>query len=694
MNKNSRTLNSIKNSLSSLICNIIAVLVGFISQAAFIRILNAEYLGLNGLFTNILTMLSLFELGVGNAIVFYMYKPLANKDYDKIKALMNFYKKSYFIISIVVFSVGIILLPFIKFFVGEVTVNINIYIIYILFLVSTVVSYIMVYKRNMIYADQKNYYINIIHCGYLIVLNVSQLLVLYFTHNYYFYLSMKIICQIIENVIITLLSNRLYPFLNDKSIQKLDKTTEKNIFNKVKSLIFHKIGFIIVNGTDNIIISKYFGILVVGMYSNYYLITNSVYTMFSQAITALTSSVGNLLINANNNKKFAVFSKIRYINFMISNFCATSILALIQPFISVWVGKKYLLGNVVVYVIVFNCFQKLQRCCYMTFKDSAGIWEEDKYVPLIESALNIIFSIIFLKLFELPGVFLGTIISGLVLWCFSYPKFVYKKIFGRKYIYYIKETLLYIIVFIINSCITLVLLKMININNIYLNLITNFFINLFTNVIILVVIFRKTDEFKYFVNLFQKVISRRKKTAKSCNSDNILSQNSSESDESTNIIPDDVIDTPILDKDLIPEEVYRDRESLSRAIRNDSSYIRYIDFNYRYDFDIVDLILEETKIYSYVFHNEDYLRNNKYPTILSNNHTFVKYVIDKDFNNIFYVDTRCMSDEEVRGLINYTFRKVYYLREDNRGINFNINKFSYSDIMNDSYFQECLKYLR
>lgn len=158
-------------------------------------------------------------------------------------------------------------------------------------------------------------------------------------------------------------------------------------------------------------------------------------------------------------------------------------------------------------------------------------------------------------------------------------------------------------------------------------------------------------------------------------------------------IPDDVIDTPILDKDLIPEEVYRDRESLSRAIRNDSSYIRYIDFNYRYDFDIVDLILEETKIYSYVFHNEDYLRNNKYPTILSNNHTFVKYVIDKDFNNIFYVDTRCMSDEEVRGLINYTFRKVYYLREDDRGINFNINKFSYSDIMNDSYFQECLKYL-
>ena len=158
-------------------------------------------------------------------------------------------------------------------------------------------------------------------------------------------------------------------------------------------------------------------------------------------------------------------------------------------------------------------------------------------------------------------------------------------------------------------------------------------------------------------------------------------------------IPDDVIDTPILDKDLIPEEVYRDRESLSKAIRNDSSYIRYIDFNYRYDFDIVDLILEETKIYSYVFHNEDYLRNNKYPTILSNNHTFVKYVIDKDFNNIFYVDTRCMSDEEVRGLINYTFRKVYYLREDDRGINFNINKFSYSDIMNNSYFQECLKYL-
>lgn len=508
MNNNSRTSNSIKNSLSSLISNIVAILIGFIAQALFIKILNAEYLGLNGLFTNILTMLSLFELGIGNAIVFYMYKPLANDDYNQIKTLMNFYKKSYLIIAVVVFTFGMLLLPFIKYFVGNVSVDINIYIIYILFLLSTVVSYLMVYKRNMLYADQKNCYINIVHCIYLVVLNIAQLIMLYLTHNYYIYLIVKIICQIIENLVITLICNKLYPFLTEKNIEKLDKNIEKNIFQKVKSLIFHKIGFIIVNGTDNIIISKYFGLLTVGLYSNYYMITNSVYTMFSQAITALTSSVGNLLINSDCKKNFEVFSKIRFINFIISNFCATSILALVQPFISIWVGSEYLLTNTVVYVIVFNCFQKLQRCCYMTFKDSAGIWEEDRFVPLIESMLNIVFSIIFLKIFGLSGVFLGTIISGLALWGFTYPKYVYNKLFGRSYGCYIKETVGYIIIFIINSIITTKLITTITISNLIVSIMVYFLVNLFVNAVIIWLIFKKSPNYSYLKNMLLTSIKK------------------------------------------------------------------------------------------------------------------------------------------------------------------------------------------
>lgn len=515
MKENNRTSNSLKNSFSSLLSNIVAIIVGFIAQALFLKILNTEYLGLNGLFTNVLTMLSFFELGIGNAIVFYMYKPLAENNVEKIKQLMNFYKKSYRIIALIVFSIGMLLLPFIKYLVNDVNIDINIYIVYFLFLLSTVVSYLMVYKRNMLYADQKNYYINIIHCFYLVLLNISQLIFLAITKNYYLYLIIKICCQILENVVITILVNNLYPYINESNNLKLDKETEKNIFQKVKALIFHKVGYIIINGTDNIIISKFFGLVAVGLYSNYYLIINSVFTMFSQAITSLTASVGNLLVNCDSTKSFNIFKKIRFINFIVSTFCATCVLCLIQPFITIWIGKEYLLDKIILFVLVFNLFQKLQRCTYMTFKDSAGIWEEDRFVPIIESLLNIIFSILLLKIFGLAGVFLGTIVSGLALWCYSYPKFVYKKIFSRSYFEYACETLNYIFIFCIIVFITYISTNLYLFSNSFVQLIFNGCLCLIIPFVLISIIFRKHEEYKYFLELIKKILFKIMNKSKS-----------------------------------------------------------------------------------------------------------------------------------------------------------------------------------
>ena len=508
MKKTSRTSNSIKNSLTSLISNITAIFVGFVAQAVFVRILNAEYLGLNGLFTNILTMLSFFELGIGNAIVFCMYKPLAEKNNDQIKALMQFYKNSYRIIAIVIFLVGMALMPFIEHLVSDITVDVNLKLIYFLFLVSTVVSYLMAYKLNMLYADQRNYIINIIHCAYLVLLNISQLLLLYFTKNYYLYLGIKIICQILENVVITIIVNKLYPFLKDKNVKNLDSEIKRNIFNKFKALIFHKVGYIIVNGTDNIIISKFLGVIYVGLYSNYYLIVNAVYTMFNQVITSLTSSVGSLLINEKTEKIYDTFKKIRFINFCISCFSATAILIMMQPFICVWVGEEYLLSFGVLSAITFNFFQKMQRSCYMTFKDSAGIWEEDRIIPLVESIFNIVFSIICLKIFGLAGVFIGTIISGLTLWCYSYPRFVYKKLFKRNYYAYTKETVGYIILFIAIAAITYFLSNLIVVDNIFIKLMLNVILCLAVPNLLLYIFFRKTDNFIYFKSLLFKILNR------------------------------------------------------------------------------------------------------------------------------------------------------------------------------------------
>ncbi|MTO56809.1 oligosaccharide flippase family protein, partial [Turicibacter sanguinis] len=274
-----RTSNSIKNSIIGTLTIFISMVTSFIAQAVFIRILSIDFLGLNGLFTNILSILSLFELGIGNAIIYNLYSPLAKKNKEEINSLMCFYKKSYHIIAILILICGVLILPFLNFIVRDVEVDINIYIVYILFLLSSVASYIISYKRSLIYADQKNYIINIIHMAYLIILNISQLLALYFTKNYYLYLIIKILYQLFENIVITVCANRLYPYLKDKKVKKLDKEIEQNIFLKIKALVFHKIGAVIINGTDNIIISAFFTIGIVGIYSNYYMIINGINIM-------------------------------------------------------------------------------------------------------------------------------------------------------------------------------------------------------------------------------------------------------------------------------------------------------------------------------------------------------------------------------------------------------------------------------
>lgn len=513
-----RTENSIKNSIFSLLGNIVSYIIAFIAQAIFIKILGAEYLGLNGLFTNVLTMLSIFELGIGNAIVFNLYKPISDSDEEKINSLMRFYKKTYNIIASMILIFGILIIPFLKYIVSTEIEDINIYIVYILFLISTTVSYIMTYKRNLIIANQKNYVINIIHMIYLTVLNLAQLLIIFLTKNYYAYLVVKIICQLLENLMINLKANRDYKYLDIKSAKKLDAETEKDIFSRVKALFFHKIGGIIIGGTDNIIISMFLGLTAVGLYNNYYVITAALTSLFGQIILSTTASVGNLLISNNSEKNYEIFKKMRFVNSWMSIFSAVAFLIIVQPFIKIWIGSEYLLSMDVVLAIIFNYFQKMQRNTYSTFKDSAGIWREDKLVPLIESTLNIIFSIVLLKKFGLTGVFLGTILSGLTLWCYSYPKFVYKKLFKRSYKEYSRETIGYILLFIVIAIITYSISKICTVNNDLIQILINVLICIVVPNFIMIIIFRKTENFKYFkdmlINILQKISKNKFKLNK------------------------------------------------------------------------------------------------------------------------------------------------------------------------------------
>ncbi len=443
-----RKENSIKNSVTSLISNILAIIIGFITQTIFIKTLGAEYLGLNGFFSNILTVFSLCELGIGTSVIYSLYKPVAQNDIEKIKTLLKFYQKTYIIISLVIFILSLIFTPFINKIIGPNNLNINIYIVYFLFILSLCQTYLFSYKRSIIYVNQKNYLINKAHIFYLLLMNAFQIIILIKTQNYYLYLINKIIFQLLENIIISFIANKKYPYIKDKNVSEIDKNTKNEIFTKVKSLIYHEFAYVVICGTDNILISHYFGLKTVGIYSNYYLIINA-FTLLISSILEVTPSVGNLLQQNNKEKNYENFKKINFINLYASLTTSTLIFISINPFINMWLGKDYLLSEYTLLIIVINYFQTVQRNTYHIFKNSSGIWE-DKNVPIIEAILNIVFSIILLKIFGLKGVFMGTIISSLVLWLYSYPKYLYKPLFNKPlktyFIKIFKQIMLFIFV--------------------------------------------------------------------------------------------------------------------------------------------------------------------------------------------------------------------------------------------------------
>ncbi len=497
-----RTKNSIKNTSVSFITNLLTIVIGLIAQGIFIKILGSEYLGINGLFSNIISMLGIVELGVGSAIIYHLYKPIAEENIKKVKALMNFYKKCYTIIALIILTIGLMIIPYLNLFIEEVTIDINISLVYILFIIEIVCSYLLSYKRSIINANQKNYLVNFIHIGYLVILNILEIIILVLTKNYYLYLGIKIVMRILENVGVTLLANKLYPYLKNNN-EKLDENTKKDIFQKVKALFFHKIGGFIVLGTDNIIISKFIGIIEVGLYSNYYMIIEAVEKLFGQVIKVITPSVGNMLVKESSEKSFEIFKRVRFLNFWIATFSGISLLVVMNSFITVWIGSKYLLATCVLIVLVLNYYAKSMRSCHMIFKEAAGIYYEDRYIPLLESVLNIVASLILLKYFGLAGIFMGTIISSLVLYCISYPKYVYKKLFNRSYLNYTKETLGYLSIFLVLAVITYKISRLIVISNAFLSLIINCLIAVVIPNLVLLIIFWHTDNFKYYLNLLK-----------------------------------------------------------------------------------------------------------------------------------------------------------------------------------------------
>lgn len=507
-----RTKNSIKNIIIALCCNVVTLLINFFSQKLLIQSLGIEYSGLNSVLSNIISMLSISELGIGTAIIYHLYKPISENDIPKIKSLMNFYKKAYNIIALVILVIGISILPFLSQFIEEKQIAENIYLVYLIFLSDSVISYLATYKRSLIYANQKNRVVDLIHVLYVLLMNSIQIFILINYKNYIAFLIVKVLCRGLENIIITVVANKLYPYLKDKTIEKIDSEISKDIKSRVGAQIFHSIGGYIVLGTDNLLISKFLGLTIAGIYGNYILIINAANVVLSQIFSSITASVGNLLVEGNSKKNYDTYKRISFVNFIVYTFCAIIFYFAINNFIRLWLGTTdYLFNNITVLLLTINFYMQGMRKTMQTFATAAGICRENKYVPIIESTANLVFSIILLKFIGINGVILGTIISTFVLFLYGFPKYIYSPIFKKDKIKYISEfikySLVFIVIFVINIIVNLILPDI----NPMINIILSIIIHCIIVSIMLMFIYHKNNQYIWIKqNLLKKIRSNGK----------------------------------------------------------------------------------------------------------------------------------------------------------------------------------------
>lgn len=450
----SRIRNTTINSTVAIVSKVLIFILQFICRTVFIRILSTEYLGVNGLFTNILTMLSFAELGIGNAIIFKLYKPIADNDTEKIKTYMKFYQKAYILIGIVILTIGIIIIPFLKYMINDVPeIKENIYLIYILFLANSTISYFFTYKKSIIIGYQKEYITTIINFIIVLIQNIIQIVILLITNNYILYLLIQILATFLDNYISSKIANKMYPFIKEKKYEKISKSEEKKIFTDVKSLILYKVGYILSSGTDNIIISTFVGVSEVGLLSNYTTITNAITTFLSSFFNGFTASVGNLNATDDREKKESIFYQILLLSFFVYGFVSIAIILLSNEFITIWLGKDYVLNMSVCIALGFNMYVDGMRFVNYTFRNTMGMFKKGRFIPLISSISNVVLSVILVHYLGIFGVLIATGITRLFITTMYDPYLLHKYKFNtssrRYYLTYIYYLVILVIAFFV-----------------------------------------------------------------------------------------------------------------------------------------------------------------------------------------------------------------------------------------------------
>lgn len=439
-----------KNIAFGFVSNFVILFMNFLQRTIFILILGQTLTGVNSLFSGILSMLSMAELGIGSALNYSLYKPVANKDYEKIKSYMLFYKKAYRVIAAVITIIGLALTPFLKYLVknpGDNTIQ-ELTVYYLIFLFNTVSTYFVAYKYSLVNAEQRNYIQTNITTITKIVTVVVQIVVLLVTRNFLIYLLAQAAVELLQKIFVSRYLNRLYPYLCEKKVQKLEKEETAVIVTKTKALMCHKIGDVARLQTDSIIISSFIDVGVNGIVDNYNYVITYVANFVNIIFNSVLSGFGNLVATESKEKQYEVFKVYRFFACWLYGFATVGFWYLLTPLIgNLWLNDEWVIGQGIVTLILIDFYFKGGRVVLANFKIAAGVFEKDRYLALIQGGVNLVLSIGLVQVIGLSGIYVGTVVSGLMANVIQ-PLIVYHDCFERKAISYFTDSLKYLCVIV------------------------------------------------------------------------------------------------------------------------------------------------------------------------------------------------------------------------------------------------------
>ena len=457
----SRTKKTMRNLIVSFLMQLVTVALSFACRTVFARLLSAEYLGLGGLFTNIISVLSLSELGLGSVIIVNLYKPLAENDQERISRLMNFYKAAYTIIGVFVIVCGIIIAPFLNFIVKSESEIPYLKWYFLLFILQSAASYFFSYKQTLLTASQSEYICSIVRQIFNILMNGLQILFLILTKQYFTYLVVSIITTLGTNIVLSINADKKFPYIKNSKWKMLVKTERKRMYANVSSMLLHKVGNVVINGTDSLLISSFIGIIYAGLYSNYLLIINAVTQIVTMGFNAVSASIGDYNANKSVSEVRKLFNVMSFLSCWLFGMCAVCFCVLFQPTIKVWLGEEFLLDNFVVLILSLNFFISGILRVPSTFIDVAGLYVKTKFKPLSMAIINLLASLVFMYFWGLVGVFIGTLFSYVFVGIWVDPYVLYKHYFKSSVIKYALSLLINCIAVIVVGVVTYLVVQLI-----------------------------------------------------------------------------------------------------------------------------------------------------------------------------------------------------------------------------------------